>query len=538
MRNLIKRSCVLVVAVLAAATMSAQVFTTAEGYESNKDNDGKIVRGPYLTNTWKDNWYIGLAGGAQTHFSEITKANWQPIGEIYLLKWFSPMVGARIGYQGFTGKETFSDAYVAEQASHGREPYSDYLIRGVKGHSFWDKSYNAEDKTLSYGQSYVHGDLIWNIVNTIWGYKRSRVWTISPYINAGFVMLYEQPWKWGESFFQEKNRDLELAGGVGLLNTFRITDRLTATLDIMDYNMSARYHSADGGIVSNLSVTAGLAVNVYMTYWNRSGGLQKQIENAEKAVDDAKKALADAEATKARLEETNRQLDEANRQLDEANKKLDSANTGLTDENTELKQKVNRLQARLNSVNGRVEGLPEDKYKEIQDQVALLSSRVQDLNGKVDEMSEEDAKLLEEQLNNIDDSIKGLENSVKDLSDQTISVSSDDFQRRIANADQVVYFDMNQSTLRFSENFHLDTYVKSVLNEDPDHIFYLTGSADKGTGSMARNVVLSRERAQGIKNILMNKYNVPEENIIIKATIVSDKNPNGALDRCVLLEKE
>lgn len=519
------------VAVLAAATMSAQVFTSAESYNANKDADGKIIRGPYLTNTWKDNWYIGIAGGAQTHFGQIIKPNWQPMADIYIAKWFTPSVGLRLGYQGFSGKETFKDGY-------------DYNYQTMGNHSVWEESYDKENKVLSYGQSYIHGDVLWNMVNNLWGYRRDRIWTLTPYVNAGLVMLYGEPWKWGKSYFKAQHRDRELAFGVGLLNTFRITDRLSATVDIMNYNMDARYHQTSGAIVSNLSVSAGLAYNIYMTYWNRVGGLQNKIENAEQAAEDARKALADAEAARARLDatnrelaEANRQLDEANKQLGEANKKLDEANTGLNDENSELRAKVNRLQARLNNVNGRVEGLPEEKYKEIQDQVALLSNRVQDLGGLVDNMSEEDAKLLEDQLNEIDNSVKGLENSVKDLGDQTISISNTDLEHRIANAEHVVYFDMDKTNVRLSESFHLDSYVNSVLAEDPDHVFYLTGSADKGTGTLARNTYLSRERARGVKKILMDKYGVKEDNIIIKATIVTDKSSNAAHDRCVLLER-
>ena len=29
----------------------------------NRDENGKIVRGPYLTNKFGDNWFIGVAGG-------------------------------------------------------------------------------------------------------------------------------------------------------------------------------------------------------------------------------------------------------------------------------------------------------------------------------------------------------------------------------------------------------------------------------------------------------------------------------------------
>lgn len=106
------------------------------------------------------------------------------------------------------------------------------------------------------------------------------------------------------------------------------------------------------------------------------------------------------------------------------------------------------------------------------------------------------------------------------------------------NADLVLYYEINISKLNFTERHHLDEFVKETLDRDPEHIFYLTGSADKGTGTFEINTRLSRERAFGIREILMNEYKVPEEQIVIKATIISDKHEDGALDRCVLIEKE
>ena len=110
-------------------------------------------------------------------------------------------------------------------------------------------------------------------------------------------------------------------------------------------------------------------------------------------------------------------------------------------------------------------------------------------------------------------------------------------QERAANADLVVYYYINKEDLNFSELHHLDNYVQGTLAAEPDHVFYLTGSADKGTGTMERNVYLSNARAENVKKILMKDFGVKEENIVIKATVVTDKHLDGALDRCVLIEK-
>ena len=70
-----------------------------------------------------------------------------------------------------------------------------------------------------------------------------------------------------------------------------------------------------------------------------------------------------------------------------------------------------------------------------------------------------------------------------------------------------------------------------------EDVFFLTGSADKGTGTEKRNTFLCRSRAYGIRDILINDYNVKAENIVIKATVISDKHLDGAYDRCVIIEK-
>ncbi|MBP9986957.1 MAG: OmpA family protein, partial [Bacteroidales bacterium] len=69
-------------------------------------------------------------------------------------------------------------------------------------------------------------------------------------------------------------------------------------------------------------------------------------------------------------------------------------------------------------------------------------------------------------------------------------------------------------------------------------VFYLTGSADNGTGSFERNSFLSTNRVNRVKTYLKNKFGIPENRIVIKAAIVSDKHEDGRLDRCVLFENE
>lgn len=84
---------------------------------------------------------------------------------------------------------------------------------------------------------------------------------------------------------------------------------------------------------------------------------------------------------------------------------------------------------------------------------------------------------------------------------------------------------------------HLDDYLKATLQNDPEHVSYLTGSADKGTGKIEINTRLSHDCAAGIK-IFMEEYNVSEEQVVIKDIIISDMHKGGSLDCCALFGNE
>lgn len=112
----------------------------------------------------------------------------------------------------------------------------------------------------------------------------------------------------------------------------------------------------------------------------------------------------------------------------------------------------------------------------------------------------------------------------------------DELLMRIATADLVLFYPINSDILSSQESYRLDSYIKDVLAHDPEHIFYITGSADKGTGTEKINTRLSVNRAENIKKILMDKYGVAEEQIVVKGTIITDRHADGSLDRCTLFE--
>lgn len=406
---------------LSSVVTYAQKEDDPDWIYTNIDENDKHIRGSYLTNPWYSNWSVALQGGVQTLVSgtdehnqgvDFGTAKLTPSFELDIAKWFTPVIGVRFAFQGVTAKEKRAD-YNAWFSNH-------YPLK-------------REGDCNLFNLMNLHIDLMWNFVNTIWGYRANRFYNIAPYAKLSYMRLSHPD----ESYFTNKSRDREFVFGFGLYNTFRITNALQATVDLRWGNLSGRYHDvSDGGRVQHFTAMAGVAYNIEKWYWTRSKGIEQARDAAQT---EAMQAVAS---------------------LNQAKK-----------ENEELQ----RMIVELNS---------------------------------------------------------------HPLQSQVVAVPTTDFRERVANADLVLYYQINVSKLNFSEENHLNTYVTETLAADPKHVFYLTGSADKGTGTLEINTRLSNERAQGVRNILMNKYNVPEDQIVIKATIVSDKHEDGGLDRCVLIEKE
>jgi len=152
-----------ILAAFAAVMISFGAFAQEDG---NRDANGYVVKGPYLTNGGGSNWFVGVGGGFNTTFgkgitafSEFKPANnWS--AEAFVGKWFTPSVGARVGYKGvMTNFGYNAETYASEVFPSGEQLRFDYL----------------------------HADFMWNVSNAFSGYKETRFWDIIPYAGAGFV---------------------------------------------------------------------------------------------------------------------------------------------------------------------------------------------------------------------------------------------------------------------------------------------------------------------------------------------------------------
>ena len=150
---------------LALSVVSMAFAPAAMAQENgNRDENGKIVRGPYLTNKFGDNWFIGVAGGVNIFGDGGYKPGVGGALDVNVGKWFTPSVGARLGYNGLTGAEWSNTA-------------------SVLGTSL-DASKNMYKQ--QFGFAYVHADVLWNISHAFSGYKETRFWNFIPYFHSGY----------------------------------------------------------------------------------------------------------------------------------------------------------------------------------------------------------------------------------------------------------------------------------------------------------------------------------------------------------------
>ena len=278
---------------LAAVSMIASPAVNAQE-NGNRDENGKVVRGPYLTNGFGDNWFIGAAGGVNILVDNGFETAPALAVDVNVGKWITPSVGVRLGYAGVKAAAWSPEpTWLGETLNRDRCAYLQDCF-----------------------STYIHSDFLWNVSNAWGGYKETRFWSFIPYAHAGWMMFS----------LKGHGADDELAYGFGLLNALRLTNRLDLTLDLRATIVNARIH---GGIeyAALLTPTLGLSVDLGKNNWVRAANWHNPVD-----VD----AIAAAEASAAALAAANAALEGENKGLKNDNAALADKNKALADENAKL----------------------------------------------------------------------------------------------------------------------------------------------------------------------------------------------------------
>ena len=266
---------------LAAVLMAAQVSVNAQE-NGNRDEFGNIVRGPYATNSFGDNWFVGVGGGINMLLDNGYDVKVGPSLDVNFGKWFTPSVGMRAGYQGLKFDST------------------------------------KDGNSSKYGYMYIHGDFLWNMSNALSGYKESRFWDVTPYLHAGFFRSYASDFA-----------DNEFATGAGILHNLQLNERIDVIIDMRATVVSGNSHGTSGPAVLP-SVTAGVAVNLGWPGFVRTSTILGAVEaaNAEKTAI-LETAIVALEAANASLEAENMKLQKKNSELSRNVKQLKTEEAAL-----------------------------------------------------------------------------------------------------------------------------------------------------------------------------------------------------------------
>jgi outer membrane protein OmpA-like peptidoglycan-associated protein len=223
-----------ILGVLACATLLTVSFNAYAQENNNRDANGKVVRGAYETNGLWDNWFIGVGAGVNSVYNNADFGKYGIATDVNLGKWFTPSVGARIGWRGLTNEAKKTEAGTLS-----------------------DGKFNAFD--------FFHGDLMWNISNAFSGYKETRVWDIIPYA------------QFGGYYFKNNDTDFdgtELGFGAGILNDFRLGGHVDAFVDLsLVASREGGYYNKGGKFISFPSATAGLIFNLGKTGFQRHSSI-------------------------------------------------------------------------------------------------------------------------------------------------------------------------------------------------------------------------------------------------------------------------
>lgn len=213
---------ILAVAILAALTVS---FSASAQENANRDENGNVVRGAYETNGIWDNWFLDLGAGINTLYDDGFQGQMGLATQLNIGKWFTPTVGARLGWSGMAVDATASHQFVGTRRPH--------------------VAFN-----------YIHGDALVNLSNLFSGYKETRFWDVIVYPTFGVGITGNGA---GQEF-TDNFKNNEYLGGAGLINEFRLGERVNANLDIRGLIGRAQAYSRSGLFCNFLTVTAGVSI--------------------------------------------------------------------------------------------------------------------------------------------------------------------------------------------------------------------------------------------------------------------------------------
>lgn len=183
------------------------------------------------TSNLKRHWFIGGGIGPRIYYGDhnghMNIIDRPSIGgEVYGGKWWSPVIGTRIGYS-LQNTKGLADT----------GPNNNFNVHST-GEAYGPYNPPEGERPLyvqKFNVGHLYGDVLLNISNLVLGYQQERLFSLSFYAGMGWMRTWDQP------------QASEISAGIGLFNTFRLSDAVDLTLDLRGTTMDDRFDGEAGG---------------------------------------------------------------------------------------------------------------------------------------------------------------------------------------------------------------------------------------------------------------------------------------------------
>lgn len=255
--------------------MLAFAGVSVAGMAQDNESAAPTMKYSVATNSFWSNWFVqaNLAGSAFYSNEEmgygLSKSPFKGFRNnlgfsVAIGKWFTPGIGLRTKFNGIWGRSVISD--------------------------------NKDDNASKYWT--LNEQVLFNLSNMLCGYNPNRVWNFIPYIGAGIGrnMSYDR-------YAMNLN--------AGLLNTFRLSDKVALNLDIAYWCNESDFDGfAENGPTAKgwpkskdniINVEIGVTYNLGKSTWEKTPDVEALKALSQGQIDALNAQLADAQSENAKL---------------------------------------------------------------------------------------------------------------------------------------------------------------------------------------------------------------------------------------------
>lgn len=150
-------------------------------------------------------------------------------------------------------------------------------------------------------------------------------------------------------------------------------------------------------------------------------------------------------------------------------------------------------------------------------------------------ISESDMDRLREQINSMKHDNQTLKEELEAARNKKAETV---VKKEMAVAPRIIIFPLGKSTLSKQERVNLGYYAKLIKEAPASKVFTIIGYADNKTGSAAVNERLSKERAEAVRNVLVNEFGVKSSQLKTdyKGGVDNMYYDDAALSRAVIID--